>query len=68
MEDFIEEILDRKKEKLEKGESLTRPSVMSESESDTGESSRSRPRSKPRTVQSKSRPKQQKPARKSKSR
>ena len=53
MEDFIEEILDRRKEKMEKGESLTRPSVTSEH--DMGESSRSRPRShKPRPSKSKS--------------
>ena len=43
MEDFIEEILDRRKEKMEKGESMTRPSVTSEH--DMRESSRSRPRS-----------------------
>ena len=57
MEDFIEEILDRRKEKLENGESLTKPSVTSES--DIRESSRSRPRERPKAVKSKPKGQQQ---------
>ena len=55
MEDFIEEILDRRKEKMEKGESLSRPSVTSEHDMGESSRSRSRPRShKPRPSKSKS--------------